>query len=132
VTESDAPSWVLDSSALLALLQDEPGAELVRSAVRGAAMSSINWCEVVQKSLARGAEISGLLDGFEAAGLTVLPFDAEDADLAARLWQETRRFGLSLGDRACLAAGLRAHAPVLTADRTWTALTLGVEIRPIR
>lgn len=130
--DGDAPSWVLDSSALLALLQNEPGAGVVRPAVDGAVISSVNWSEVVQKSLASGTEATGLLEGFEAAGLTVLPFDAEDADLAARLWFQTRSYGLSLGDRACLATGLRARAPVLTADRTWTSLSLGVDVRPIR
>ena len=132
MTDGDVPSWVLDSSALLALLQNEPGAAVVRPAVDGAVISSVNWSEVVQKSLARGTEVAGLLEGLEAAGLTVLPFDADDADLAARLWLETRSYGLSLGDRACLATGLRARSPVLTADRSWTALPLGVEVRSIR
>ena len=132
MTDGDVPSWVLDSSALLALLQNEPGAAVVRPAVDGAVISSVNWSEVVQKSLARGAEVAGLLEGLEAAGLTVLPFDADDADLASRLWLETRSYGLSLGDRACLATGLRARSRVLTADRSWTALPLGVEVRSIR
>jgi len=98
----------------------------------GAAISSVNWSEVVQKSLARGAQVAGLREDLEAAGLIVLPFEAEDADLAARLWFQTRSYGLSLGDRACLATGLRARAPVLTADHTWTSLTLDVDVRSIR
>ncbi|MBI3976669.1 MAG: type II toxin-antitoxin system VapC family toxin [Chloroflexi bacterium] len=123
---------VLDASALLAFVHGEPGGEAVRAMLKGAAISSVNWAEVVQKSLARGVDIRGLREDLEAMGLCVLPFTGEDAELTARLWSRTRSLGLSLGDRACLALGQSRKLPVLTADRTWTTLALEVEVRSIR
>ena len=75
-----------------------------------AAISSLNWSEVLQKSLAHGVEISGLRADMEALGLRILPFDATDAELAARLGSPGS--GLSLADRACLALGFRHGVPV--------------------
>lgn len=121
---------VMDASALLAWLQAEPGAELVAAELASAAISSLNWSEVLQKSLAHGVEISGLREDLEALGLIILPFDADDAQQAARLWAPGS--GLSLADRACLALGLRHGVPVLTADRMWAQVSLGVEVQVIR
>lgn len=131
---------VLDASALLAYLQDEPGAETVRAAlVDGCVMSAVNWAEVLSKSeeLVLGAEelISELTSrGVLGACLTVLPFAEADAPVAATLRPPTRHLGLSLADRACLALGLRLEATVLTADRTWRDLdpALGVSVLLIR
>lgn len=121
---------VLDASALLAWLQAEPGGELIESELASAAISSLNWSEVLQKSLAHGVEISGLRADMEALGLRILPFDASDAELAARLWSPGS--GLSLADRACLALGLRHGVPVWTADRIWAQVSLDVPVRVIR
>lgn len=131
---NDAPdrAWVLDASALLALLQNERGGATVEPLLDRSAISSVNWSEVLQKSLSRGILVDQLADELAALGLVVAPFTLEDAEQAARLWETTRHLGLSIADRACLALGLRIQAPVLTADRRWTALTLGLEIRPIR
>jgi len=62
----------------------------------------------------------------------VVTFDAESAYAAAMLRDRTRQFGLSLGDRACLALGAARGLPVLTADRSWAELSIGVEVRLIR
>lgn len=121
---------VLDASALLAWLQSEPGVELVEAQLASGAISSLNWSEVLQKSLAHGVEITGLREDLEALGLVILPFDAADAEQAARLWLPGS--GLSLADRACLALGLRLGVPVWTADRMWTQVSLGVAVRVIR
>ena len=123
---------ILDASALLALLQQEPGSDSVRSVLPTAAMSSVNWSEVLQKSLARGVDIGVLTSRLSASRLTVFPFNAEDADRTARLLLMTRALGLSLGDRACLALGMRLGLPVLTADRSWSQLQLPIEVRLIR
>lgn len=122
----------LDASALLAYLQDEPGSDTVEAALAESVISSVNWAEVVQKVIAAGIAAEGMLDDFAALGLTVLPFTAEEAETAGRLWAQTRRHGLSLGDRACLSLGLRLNIPVLTADRIWTKLGLALEIRALR
>jgi ribonuclease VapC len=123
---------VLDASALLALLHAEPGAEAVEQAVDRAAISTVNWSEVCQRSLARNVDTNGLRAEVEAVGVEIVPFTAADAERAADLWFPTRRLGLSLGDRACLALASRLDRPALTADRSWIELDLGVEIQAIR
>ena len=65
-------------------------------------------------------------------GLRILPFTPEDAELTAGLWSTSRQAGLSLGDRACLSLAQRLSLPALTADRSWAALELEVEVRLIR
>jgi ribonuclease VapC len=129
---------VLDASALLAHLRDEPGADVVGEAIAGgAAISTVNLAEVFSRSADRGADPqelaatltrSGLLDG----AIAVEPFTAADAIDAARLRPLTRDAGLSLGDRACLALARRLGAPALTADIAWQGVAHGVELRPIR
>ena len=121
---------VLDASALLAWLQDEPGAEVVEAELVSGAISSLNWSEVLQKSLAHDVDITGLREDMEALGLVIIPFDADDAEQAARLWSAGT--GLSLADRACLALGLRHGVPVWTADRIWAEMSLGVKVHVIR
>lgn len=123
---------VLDASGLLAYLQNEPGSEVVETLLDESAISSVNWAEVIQKSIAADIDVDGMLDDFAALGLAVLPFTAEDAETAARLWPQTRKHGLSLGDRACLSLALRLNIPVLTADRIWNKLGLSLEIRVLR
>lgn len=123
---------VLDASALLAYLQDEPGQEKVESVLVDAAMSSVNWAEVVQKSVAAGINVEGMQQDVSALGLAILPFTADDADYTGRLWQQTRQHGLSLGDRACLALGQFLQVPVLTTDRVWAKLDLPVTVHLLR
>lgn len=98
---------VLDASALLAYLQDEPGGEEVEAVLTESVISSVNWAEVVQKSIAANVIVDGMIDDLKALGLEIYPFTPEDAEITGRLWQQTRRCGLSLGDRACLSLGLR-------------------------
>lgn len=64
--------------------------------------------------------------------LNIEPFSESQAETAARLWLETRKYGLSLADRACLALALEKSLPVLTADRAWQQLQLEVDIRVVR
>lgn len=125
-------SAVLDASALLAYVQSEPGVDVVQAVLRGAVISAVNWSEVLQKSLARGVDVAGLGGDFAKAGLSIVPFDPPDAEQAALLWPQTRNFGLSLADRACLALGQRLGVPVLTTDWTWQRLTLPVQVQLIR
>ncbi len=124
-------SCVLDASALLALLQDEPGSEIVEPLLEGAVVSSVNWSEVAQKSLERGVEAGDLREDLTALGLTLVPFTTRDAEDAASLRGLTKDLGLSLADRACLALAGRLGAEVLTTDRTWDAVE-SVPVRVIR
>lgn len=121
---------VLDASALLAWLQNEPGAAIVEELLPESAISSLNWSEVLQKSLAHGVEITGLRQDMEALGLVILPFDRDAAEQAARLWSAGS--SLSLADRACLALGIQHGAPVLTADHVWTQVSVGATVRLVR
>lgn len=49
-----------------------------------------------------------------------------------RLKSVTKKFGLSLGDRACLAAAKVSGGSVLTADQNWTRAKTGIKIKLIR
>ena len=123
---------VLDASALLAYLQDEPGGEQVRAVLPRAVLSTVSWTEVIGKAREDGVDTRGLREDLESLGLAFEPFSAVQAEIAGRLEERTRRYGLSLGDRACLALGSDRGEPVCTADRAWTQLHLGVEIETIR
>ena len=90
---------VLDASALLAYLQDEPGSEAVEAVLAESVISSVNWAEVVQKSIAAGVVIDGMRDDLEALGLEIYQFAPEDVEVTGQLWSQTRQYGLSLGDR---------------------------------
>jgi len=95
---------VLDASALLALLHNEQGTDKVADAILNkAAISSVNWTEVIQKAIAKKINIENLDQDLAALGLTYFDFDMQQAHIAGNLWQQTKPFGLSLGDRACLA-----------------------------
>jgi ribonuclease VapC len=113
------PGVVLDASALLAYLQRERGHAAVEPVLENSALSAVNLSEVLQKAVASGVSTDGLVSDLEAVGIRVHAFDAEDAACAAELWASTRKLGLSLGDRACLALAKRLHVPAYTADRAW-------------
>lgn len=124
---------VLDASALLAGLRGEPGADIVKKAIDDAAISAVNLSECVAKLLEAGMTLVDADDAIAPLGLQVVPFDRDQAMAAAELRQQTRSHGLSLGDRACLALAKTGEAAlVLTADRSWAKLNLGVKIQVIR
>jgi ribonuclease VapC len=129
---------VLDASALLAHLQDEPGADVVAEAIAsGAVISTVNLAEVFSRVADRGGDPAKLAAELTQIGLlggaiTVEPFTAADAIDAGRLRPLTRDAGLSLGDRVCLALARRLHAPALTGDTDWQGVAHGVELLPIR
>ncbi len=127
-----AGAVVLDASAVLALLHEEPGADVVADALARALVSAVNLSECVAQLVAAGVRDADARAALELLGLTVVPFDAEQAWDAGCLRTATRRLGLSLGDRACLALARLRGLPVLTADRAWVRLDVGVEVRPIR
>jgi PIN domain nuclease of toxin-antitoxin system len=123
---------VLDASALLAFLHDEPGGSEVAAVLQGSLVSTVNWAEVVQKALAHGVDIAGMQTDFSDIGVTFVPFSTNQAELAAGIWSGNRTAGLSLADRACLALALDRQAPALTADRAWRDLSLGIDVHVLR
>jgi ribonuclease VapC len=125
------PSVVLDASALLALLYDEPGATVVKADIDHAVISSVNLSEVVAK-LTESSTVEESRALAASLGLPVVAFDEAQAYAAGALRPLTRAAGLSLGDRACLACAQGLGATVLTTDRAWKNLTVGPRIRVIR
>ncbi len=123
---------VLDASAVLAWLHAEAGAERVEAVISGSQISSVNLAEVLTKVADRGGDVRQTRLDLQVYGLTVQPFSDEQAERCAELRRATRASGLSLGDRACLALGLSLQWPVLTADRIWADLDVGVRIALLR
>lgn len=126
-------SSVLDASAVLAVVFQEPGRERVDRAVdEGAFILSVNLAEVVTRLASGGmseARVRAILGTIRVA---VVPFDEELAYRAGLLRSATRSAGLSLGDRACLALAERLGVPALTSDRVWGTLQLGIQVEVIR
>jgi len=123
---------VLDASALLALLANEPGADEVEELLDGAAMSTVNLSEVLQKSEQHGIDTEGLEFDLEALGVEFHSFDLTQARATADVWARAPRAGLSLGDRACLALAHSLGGAAVTTDRRWSAAKHGTEVRVIR
>ncbi len=123
---------MLDSSALLAIAFGEDGAVAAQRALGGAVMSAVNVTEVITRLIDRGASPEQARRELSRFGLTVRPFDESLALAAGSLRAATRYLGLSLGDRACLALAIRERAPVVTADRAWAGLKLGIDVQVIR
>lgn len=123
---------MLDASALLAFLQQEPGGDEIAARLDRALISSVNWSEVVQKAIEHEIDTAGMREDFEALGLEIVPFEALQAEEAARLRPATRPLGLSLGDRACLALARLRGWPALTTDRSWDRVALDVVVQVLR
>ena len=127
-------SSLLDASAILAALYEEPGHGRVHDALReGAAMSTVSVAEVAAHLRAYDWTAGQVEDVFDDLGIEVVPFDRATAVLSGAYRPKTRHLGLGLVDRACLATARRLRLPVLTADRAWGQLELrGVKVVVIR
>jgi ribonuclease VapC len=123
---------VLDSSALLAMLFFEPGCERVAELVPQSCMSAVNLAEVLRRLARDGRDLEGALGQLEQIGIVWIDFDRELAIGAAALLLPTMPWGLSLGDRACLALARLRNLPAVTADRAWAKLDLGIPIEVVR
>lgn len=124
---------VLDASALLAVLNREPGAEKLTPRLLSAATSStVNLAEVHSKLVSRGIKPDQAWEATISPIREAAVFTDDQAKIAGSLIAQTSAFGLSLGDRACLALGIALKAPVYTADRSWKNLKLGVRIHLVR
>ena len=123
---------VLDASALMAVLREEPGAAAVEAVLDHAAISAVNLSEVQAKLVERGTAAELAWSSLVDLDLEVIDFDASQAKVAGDLRSLTRAQGLSLGDRACLALAQALGLPAMTADRAWAGLEVGIEIRTVR
>ena len=123
---------VLDASALLALLNGEPGADQVAVVLADAVISAVNVSEVVGKLVEAGMPEPAVREALETLSLDIISFDTEQAYQAGLLRPITRGVGLSLADRTCLALAKQLGLPALTADRTWERLGVVAQVRVIR
>jgi len=124
---------VLDASAMLAVLNREPGSErLTPEMLSNASGSTVNLAEVHTKLVSRGEDPDDAWEDALSAIQELVPFTEAQARIAGGLVPQTRALGLSLGDRACLALGIALHAPVYTTDRSWKNLKLGIRIHVVR
>lgn len=124
--------YILDASALLALLNNEKGADFVQKLLPASSISSVNLAEVITRLSAVGMPEDEIREVMALLGLEVLPFDVELAFQAGFLIPFTRSYGLSLGDRACLSLARLTGSTALTADQVWVDLDLGIDIKLIR
>ncbi len=122
---------IFDSSAILALLKMEKGHEIVAERL-DAIISSVNFSEVVTVLARNGFGQEEVIKSLKDTFLHIEDFDTNQAIIAASLDKITKAHGLSLGDRSCLALAKHKNLPVLTADRAWKELKLGVKIQLIR
>jgi ribonuclease VapC len=123
---------VLDTSALLALLDEEAGADIVRAVIFHSTIGTVTLAETYTKLAERGGHGREALTEILFAVGNIVPFTEEHAEVAGILRSSTAHAGLSLGDRACLALGISLHADVYTADRIWAELDVPCKVRLIR
>ena len=124
--------YVLDASALLALLNAEDGAESVQQFLPDAVISTVNFAEVVSRLSAAGMPENEIREVLSLLALVLVPFDEEQAFQAGLLYPQTKALGLSLGDRACLALARTLSVPTITADQVWSKLEIGTSVKLIR
>ena len=117
-------SIVFDASAILALLRDEPGADVVAQYIGDGLISSVNFQEVIKGLLRREVPIDAALAMLDALHLDVRPHGRDDAIAAAKLYPATKDFGSGLGDRTCMALAIAEGLPVLTADQEWAKIKI--------
>ncbi len=124
--------WVLDSSAILASFLVEPGADYIDSRMGTRLVSSVNLAEVATKFIERGSSYEEFRALKIVEAYTIIDFNIDQALVSAKLRPLTKNRGLSLGDRACLALAIQQGATVLTADRAWAGLDVGVKVEVVR
>jgi PIN domain nuclease of toxin-antitoxin system len=127
-----AVEHVADASAVLALLRGERGADYVQSVIADSVISAVNFCEVLTKLIQGGTPADAAIAIVDDLHIRIVEFSRFLAETTASLSVVGRPRGLSLGDRACLALGKQRQAPVVTADRAWRELDVGVEVVVIR
>jgi ribonuclease VapC len=123
---------VLDASVIIAVMRSEPGADMALAAVNEGYVSAVNFQEILVKGLHLKIDHFETQRLLNRLHLEIVPHTENQARQAAMLWPSTSEYGLSLGDRSCLALALDRKLPVLTSDRAWAQLDIGVDIRLIR
>lgn len=126
-------SVVFDASAILALLRDEPGAEVVERYIGDGLISAVNLQEVIKELLRREVSIEAALEMLDALHLEIRVHARDEAIGAASLYRATRQNGSGLGDRTCMALAMAEGIPALTADQAWALVDVpGLVVQLIR
>ena len=124
---------IFDASAVIALLAKEKGFEVIKKHLKNAVISSVNASEVykycIDKKNLTLDECKSIMD---ISGIKVLDFNDNQALIAGDLYPKTKEFGLSLGDRACIALAVDKEYPVLTCDKIWEKTNLGINFIMVR
>ena len=123
---------VLDASAILALLNNETGAEMVQELLPFAIVSAVNYAEVVTRLSLLGMPENEIHQALNILGLTIIPLDEDLSFRTGYLAIVTKQYGLSLGDRACLALAFKTGYSAVTSDSAWQGLKIEVDIKLIR
>jgi len=124
---------VLDASCLMAVFLKEVGAEVVLEHARQSIISAVNIAEIVHVSLRKSSmNENRIRDNLDSLGMRIHPFDVHLAYETAKIKMAGTHLGISLGDAACLALARQMDLPVLTGDRAWMELDIGVHVRMIR
>jgi ribonuclease VapC len=124
--------FVLDASALLCLIFQEPGADRVEACLPGARMGAANLAEVIGKLIDLGFDGEAVAQELAELDLEIVPLDSRQAETAGYLRATTRGLGLSLGDRCCLALTEMLDATALTTDRAWTGVPKHIAVEVVR
>ena len=123
---------VLDASAILALLNNESGAGMVQELLPVAIVSAVNYVEVITRLSLLGMPENEIHQALDILGLTIIPLDQDLSFRTGSLAIVTNQYGLSLGDRACLALALKTGYSAVTSDREWQDLNIEVDVKVIR
>jgi PIN domain nuclease of toxin-antitoxin system len=132
VLSTSVTSTVLDASALLAFLNSEPGAEVVRGVLHDAIISAVNYSEILKKTIERNGSPERVSNIIRDLAVAIIPFDEAHAAVAATLYPAAKPHGMSFADRACLSLGVMRRITVLTAERKMKLLTLPIKVKLIR
>ena len=123
---------VLDSSAVIAFLFDEPGTEVVRGILDEACMSTVALAECLGRLARSGTMTPAAMEQFRGTGLEIVPFDEAQAEIAGSLIMPARPLNIGLGDCCTIALAIMRKCPLVTGDREWRRLNLPVDVRLIR
>jgi PIN domain nuclease of toxin-antitoxin system len=124
--------YVYDSSALLAIILGEPGADVASANIANAMVSSVNLAETFSRAEDKGIPVDKTERFLMGKEVQFVDFDSDLARVVGTMRTKTRSRGLSLGDRACIALALRERATIVTADRVWAELDLPCKVELIR
>lgn len=123
--------YILDASALLALLNNETGSKIVEGKISSCCISTVNYSEVVAKLVEKNMPASLIQQSIQLLRIKLLAFDENIAFEAGKLRLETKKFGLAFGDRACLASAIVLRLPVITSDKVWIKISTKIGVQCI-